>query len=299
MATARATAAWAARRVRRCAAWARARRSASAVADSESARPSMARSRSSAVRTSSLASISAFLAVAQRSATSSGRCRRPARRGGRPRFGLGQFGLEPLQLGQVLLGRQPGRGDGGLDPARLVLGRPGRARQPAQLAGDLRRRGVGLMPAGQGLGHRLPGGLLGGRRRRQIPRRRRAGPLGPGQPGGRLVRRRPLLEQALLPRRRPGPSAPSRSPARVTACRAGLSRTIRRACSRSSATTASRSSSAAAAASPSGARATSAARTRPEAGGADGAGTSDEAVEVGAASAVGVRAVRVAVPGWR
>ncbi len=49
-------------------------------------------------------------------------------------------------------------------------------------------------------GHRLPGGLLGGRRRGQLARGRLAAPLGRGQPGGRLVRRRPLLQQALLPR---------------------------------------------------------------------------------------------------
>ena len=124
-------------------------------------------------------------------------------------FGLGQFGLKLLQLGQVLLGGQPGRGDGGLDPARLVLGGPGRTRQPAQPTGDLGRRGVSFVPASQGLGHRLPGGFLGFRGRRQVLRRRLAGPLGRGQPGGRLVRRRPQLEQALLPcAAAPGPVRP-------------------------------------------------------------------------------------------
>ena len=70
-ATARATAAWAARRLRRSAARCRVARSVAAAAVSEPARPPIARSRSSAVLTSSLASISALRAAVHQPARSS------------------------------------------------------------------------------------------------------------------------------------------------------------------------------------------------------------------------------------
>jgi hypothetical protein len=56
------------------------------------------------------------------------------------------------------------------------------------------------VPAGQRLRHRLAGGFLGLGRDRQRLGRFLAPPLGLGQPGRGLVRRRPHLEQALRPR---------------------------------------------------------------------------------------------------
>ena len=177
-------------------------RSAAAAAVRDSARPPIARSRSSAVLTSSLASISALRAAVQRSARSS----RAASILRLVRLveilqllGLGELGAELLQPGQVLLGRLPGRGDGAIEPRGLLARGAGRPGQPAKPAGDLGRGRVGLVPAGLRLRHRLPGVLLGLGRDRQLAGGLIAAQLGLGQARGRLVGGGPHLEQALRP----------------------------------------------------------------------------------------------------
>ena len=114
-------------------------------------------------------------------------------------LGLGELCAELLQPGQVLLGRLPGRGDGGVEPRGLLARGTGRAGQPAKPAGDLGRGRVDLVPAGQRLRHGLPRVLLGLGRHRQLAGRLVAPQLGLGQARGRLVGGGPHLEQALRP----------------------------------------------------------------------------------------------------
>ena len=87
-----------------------------------------------------------------------------------------------------------------VEAACLVAFGPGRACQPTEAPGGLRRRRVGLLQARERLGHRLPGHLLGLGRGRQLPGRLLAPTLRAGQAGRGLLRRRPQLEQALRPR---------------------------------------------------------------------------------------------------
>ena len=114
-------------------------------------------------------------------------------------LGLGELGAELLQPGQVLLGRLPGRGDGGVEPRGLLARGTGRPGQAAEPAGDLGRGRVDLVPAGLRLRLGLPRVLLGLGRHRQLAGRLLAPQLGLGQARGRLVGRGPHLEQALRP----------------------------------------------------------------------------------------------------
>ena len=110
-------------------------------------------------------------------------------------LGLRELALQLGELDVVLLGGPPRRAHRGVQPLGLVGRRPRGAGQAAQPPGDLRRRGVGrLHPAARLLKH-LPGGLLRVLRLRQGLRRRFAGQFRRGQPGRRLVGRRPHVEQ--------------------------------------------------------------------------------------------------------
>ena len=206
-ATARATAPCAARCRRRMAARSLAARSAVADAASESARPLMARSRSSTVRTSRRASISASRAAPARRVELGPllvgllvlelRVAGPVLVG----LGLGQLGLQLGELGQVLLGAALRRADRGVEPLGLVGGRPRGPGQPPEPPGDLGRGGVGgAQPAADLLQH-LPGLVLRLGRLGQGLGRRLARHLGRGQLGGRVIGGGAHVEQRLRPGR--------------------------------------------------------------------------------------------------
>ncbi len=222
VATASATFASAARRRARSAALMVACRSACADDASESARPLIARSRSSTVRTSSRASISVLRAADALSVSAclvaadtldglevrgeSSFVRQP--RLLRPVVLLaGLLGDPPLNVGELapaLLGRTVCRRYRRDQPPGLVLSRPRRPGQRPEPPGDLRRGGVDLLHRGLGLRDRLPGALLVLDRLAQLPLSPLRRDLGLGQLVSGRLRRRPQPKQA-LPARRPAP----------------------------------------------------------------------------------------------